>query len=321
MKTHINFPLQNILYYHIGGNAAHLLEIGSEKDISEALEYLAKNRIQKIIPIGLGANLLMNDTGFDGAILYFKNPHAQSITHDENGMITVFASHTLDDVIQYSFAKSMKGLEWAGGLPSTVGASVRGNVGCFGSEIKDVCVSAEVFDLQNPQAGKKTFSNHELQFAYRTSFIKQHRNLLISSCTLQFQSTDEEGIKKAKDVYLGNINYRKTHHPVEYPSCGSVFKNIVKKEEVEKITKVWSDIQSLVEQKWHHKVAMGYVINRLGFIGLQIGQAQVSEKHSNYIINKGGAKFTDVYSIIQKIQQRFYKTFGFPPELEVEIIQ
>ncbi len=320
MTIQQNVSLSEVLFYKIGGSAKVLLIIENQDDLIQAFEYIEKNHIQKIMPIGLGSNLLMSDSGFDGAVLWFSKPTELLIKSSSDGLITSFASHLLDDVIQYSFQNQLQGLEWAGGLPSTIGAAIRGNVGCFGSEIKDFCVSAEVFEFQNGKVQQKKFTPANLQFSYRNSIIKQQKNLIVSSVQFQLYPADESGIEKAKEVYTSNIEYRKTHHPVEYPSCGSVFKNIVKKDEVEKIVSVWPDTQKNVSQRWHGKVAIGYIIDRLGFTGMQVGGAQVSEKHSNYIINKGGAKFDDVFSIILQIKEKFFQTFGFEPEQEVEIV-
>ena len=107
---------------------------------------------------------------------------------------------------------------------------------------------------------------------------------------------------------------------MNFPSCGSVFKNIVGKEKVEKVIAVWPDIKEKVNTKWYGKVSMAYVIGRLGFSGFRIGNAQLSEKHNNYISNLGNAKADDVKKIISVISEQFNTTFGFLPELEVEII-
>jgi UDP-N-acetylmuramate dehydrogenase len=127
-------------------------------------------------------------------------------------------------------------------------------------------------------------------------------------------------LSKAKEEYSSHIDYRKKNHPMEYPSCGSVFKNITKKEEVEKMLDTWEDMSELVRNKWYDKASMGYVIRRLGFAGFRVGGAKVSEKHANYIVNIDNAKFNDVYGIIEKIKEKFSKTFDFSPELEVEVV-
>lgn len=319
MEVYNNFLLKDILFYKIGGMAKVVLKVENKEDLMQAFDYIQKNNVEKVMPIGLGSNLLMSDKEFDGAVLWFAKPQTSLIKHTPDGLITSFSSHLLDDVIQYSFEYNLVGLEWAGGLPSTVGGAIRGNIGCFGTEIKDIFYKAEVLDLSD--RSYKEFLLSDCEFIYRNSIFKRNKNLIIVSGQFQLQKATEEELQKAREVYKSNVEYRNKNHPVEYPSCGSVFKNIVKKEEVEKIVSQWQDIQNLVKNKWHNKVAMGYVINRLGFSGFQIGGAQVSGKHANYIVNVGGARLDDVIAIIHKIQETFLETFSFPPELEVEIVR
>ena len=320
MQIHVNFPLSEILHYKIGGNGAYVLEISSRKDLLEALAYVRAHNIQKVLPVGIGSNLLVSDSGYEGAVLWFNVKGAGGIEKKENGKIEVFAACLLDDVIQFSFSNQLIGLEWAGGLPSTMGGAVRGNVGAFGSEIKNIVDSADVVDILDPTYALQRKNKEELGFSYRNSVIKQQKNLIVASCLLQFKEATSEEIERAREVYLANIEYRKTHHDLDYPSCGSVFKNIVEKEKVERVLQKWPDITEQVESMWHGKVAMGYVNKRLGFSGFTVGGAQVSEKHGNYIINKKNASFVDVMTIIGAIQHRVQQEFGFTPEPEVEIV-
>ncbi len=318
MEIFHNFPLAKALFYTIGGTATYVLSIQSQVDLLDALAFVKKENITRILPVGLGSNLLVSDNTFDGAVLWFHTQKPSII--QEGTTLKVFASATLDQLIQYTFQSRLVGLEWAGGLPSTVGAAVRGNVGCFGKEIKDSVVSVDVIDLSDPSFAVKKLTKEDMQFTYRTSTVKENPSLLVVSATFQLQEASEAQLNEAKDIYAQNIAYRKEHHPVEYPSCGSVFKNIIVKEHVEKILAIWPDAKELVAGKWHNKVAMGYVINRLGLTGKRQGNAQISEKHANYIVNLGGASFDDVYTLIQEIQQKVEDTFGFSPEPEVQIV-
>lgn len=318
MEIYHNFPLAKVLFYTIGGTAKYVLSVQSEADLTAAFAFIKKEGITRILPVGLGSNLLVSDSEFDGAVLWF---HTDTPTYTRQGTtIKTFAATTLDQLIQYSFDNGLVGLEWAGGLPSTIGAAVRGNVGCFGKEMKNIVSAVDVIDLTDPSYTLKTLTNQDMHFSYRTSMVKHHPSLVVVSATLQLQEGSEEELRVAKEVYAKNIAYRKEHHPVEYPSCGSVFKNIIEKENVEKVLAVWPDAKTLVADKWHNKVAMGYLINRLGLTGKRQGSAQISEKHSNYIVNLGGASFTDVYTLIQEIKKKVEETFGFSPEPEVQII-
>lgn len=318
MNIQKNVPLSEITYYKIGGNAEFLLEIETEKDILEAFEFVQKNNIKNILCLGLGANILINDA-FNGVVLWFKG-EKKLISKTDNGLIRVFAGVVLDDLIQHAFNNNLVGLEWAGGLPSTVGAAVRGNVGAFGGEIKDSVVSVEYFERTPQGFQKKEVTPADCNFSYRKSIFKNNKNVIIVSVVFRLTSGSSQEVEKAHQEYYSHIEYRNTHHPMMYPSCGSVFKNIRDKNEVESVLSKWPDIKDQVEQKWHGKVSMGYVIKRLRFSGFQVGGAQVSETHANYIVNKDNAKFNDVVSITEKIKERFFQEFGFYPEVEVEVV-
>lgn len=320
MTIYNNFPLKEILYYKIGGRAKVVLKIESREDLAEALEFINKSKAKRILAVGLGSNLLVADSFFDGAVLWFAQPASSTLKINNDGLVEVFASETLDKLINFSFDNNLVGLEWAGGLPSTIGGSIRGNVGAFGGEIKDNLAKVKIFEINNGSLAQKDFSNSDLKFSYRSSLIKERKNLIISTAFFKLNPATKKEVEEARKKYLYYINYRNQKHPTNFPSCGSVFKNIREKEKVEKIISVWSDIQEQVKNNWYGKVSFGYITNRLGFSGFKIGNAEVSEKHANYIVNIGGAKFEDVLSIIEKIKDKFYEVFGFLPEIEVEIV-
>lgn len=320
MNILADFPLSEILYYKIGGRAKIILEIHNREDLLRALEFVEKNKPSRVLPIGLGANLLLNDQPFDGIVLWFSKGESSEIKLTNDGLIEVFSSVLLDDIIQFGFSNTLIGLEWAGGLPSTVGGAVRGNVGAFGGEIKETLYKAETFEFDGSQYRRKELLNGDFHFGYRNSVIKQNKNIIISNCYFDLQHATFEEVSKAREVYESHIEYRNKHHVTDYPTCGSVFKNIQEKEHVEKILAVWPDIYEQVKNKWYGKVSMGYIIRRLGFSGFQIGGAQVSEKHANYIMNTDNTSFQDVVTIIEKIKEKFHESFGFYPEPEVEIV-
>lgn len=319
MTVFENFPLKDILYYKIGGRARFVLKIQNREDLLEALEFVKKNNVKKTLLVGLGANLLVSDDFFDGAVLHFSKPNKSSIRQLENGLVEVFASETLENVVQFCFKNNLRGLEWAGGLPSTVGAGIRGNVGAFGSEIKDSVYRVETIDINTGVI--KVFDNKDLKFSYRNSFIKENKNLIVSTVYFKLEKTDEKGLEEAKKIYKENIDYRNTNHPMDFASCGSVFKNIVEKEKVEKIISKWPDIKKIAATKWYGKISMGYIIDKLGFSNFTAGGAKVSEKQANFIVNFNNAKFDDVIAIIAKIKEKFFQAFSFYPELEVEIVK
>jgi UDP-N-acetylmuramate dehydrogenase len=238
----------------------------------------------------------------------------------ENNIVESFAGEYLDSLIQFGFEHGLTSFEWAGGLPGTVGAAVRGNVGAFGGEIKDSFVKAHCIQLfENGDYEEVTLDKEEMEFSYRSSKVKAE-HLIVVSAQFQLSSASQEELLNAKELYYANITYRQEKHPLDYPNCGSVFKNISKKEEVERILESWPDIKESIDGKWHGKISMGYVIDRLGFKGLREGNAQVSEKHQNFIVNLGGATASDVKKIITQVEEEMQESFGITPEVEIEIV-
>ncbi len=215
----------------------------------------------------------------------------------------------------------MTGLEWAGGLPGTVGAAIRGNVGAFGGEVEDVIKEVVVAEITNSKIVLKTLRRFELKFGYRSSLVKKRRNLVVVSVQFRLTPADSKGVQSARQEYLNNFEYRKRRHPLEFPNCGSVFKNISDPEEVKKILEIYPDLEEKIKRDWHGKVSMGYLIKRLEFAEFRVGNAQISPKHCNFIVNLGGATQKDVLTIIRTIQGKFREAFGFTPEVEVEIVQ
>lgn len=197
--------LSEILWYKIGGWTKYLLTCESRADITEAVNFLEKEKPNKLFICGLGSNLIFSDEYFDGAVIRIVSntnrhsglPRISSVEinerdaglgqHDveirDENMITAFAGTILDDVITFAFAHGLTGLEWAGGLPGTVGAGVRGNVGAYGGEIKDRLVSAEVIDYSGEAPILKTLTNEELQFVYRGSLVKTSKKMVVVSAT------------------------------------------------------------------------------------------------------------------------------------------
>jgi len=319
MQVSNDFELKQILWYKIGGKAKYLLECSSKDDILEAIAFIKEHKIQRVFVCGQGSNLIFTDDYFDGVVIHITKPEHRSF-QIESDQITSFAGEVLGDLVAYSLDNNLIGLEWAGGLPGTVGAGVRGNVGAYGGEIKDSLQSAEVLDYSGDEPVLRVLTNEELQFVYRGSVIKTHKKMIVISATFTVTKSDDDHVAEARAIYEKNIASRQHNHPLEYPNCGSVFKNLRKPEQIAKVLEVYPDLREQVEKKWYGKVAVASLIERLGLKGHRVGDAQVSEKHALFIINLGHATAKDVLQVISDIQHTFQDTFGFHLELEVEIV-
>lgn len=321
MKVIKEAVLKDILWYRIGGTAKYFIECSSEQDVVEAFAFIKKEKISKYFVVGLGSNLLFTDEYYDGAVIQIGSNNPSKIQLFDKNTVEAYAGETLDSVIQFAFENNLSGLEWAGGLPGTVGAAVRGNVGAFGSEIDKVFSGARILDIHDPRSKIKNLNRRDIKFGYRMSTVKKNPNMIVLSAKFNLKKVDNAKLGLARQTYFANIEYRKNKHPLDYPSTGSAFKNVSEVENVKKVLNVFPDMEQDIRIKWHGKVSMGYLIKRLDMSGLQIGNAQISNKHSNFIVNLGGASFQDVMSIITKIKDTFQKVFGFIPEEEVEIVQ
>lgn len=320
MRRIKNALLKDVLWYKIGGTTRFLLECSSKEDILEALEFVEKEKIEKHFVVGLGSNLLFTDEYYDGAVIRIVSKEKGNIIV-KNDTIEAFAGEVLDAVIQVAFNNNLVGLEWAGGLPGTVGAAIRGNVGAFGGEVSHSFAGAEIAEVKKNKLNVYKANRRDVKFSYRASTVKKSKNLLVLSARFNLHRVDDSKLGYAKTTYFANTEYRINKHPLGYPSTGSAFKNITDPKHVEKVLAVFPDLENEIKIKWHGKVSMGYLIKRLDLAGFQVGRAQISNKHSNFIVNLGGARFNDVLSIIQKIQDTCETTFGFTPEPEVEIVQ
>lgn len=316
--------MSEYLWYEIGGIARYLLVCNSREDIIEAFEFIKKEKIGKYFVVGLGTNLLFTDELFDGAVVSIRidtNVYSEHIRMVGKDVVEAYAGVTLDSVIQFSFENNLIGLEWAGGLPGTIGAAIRGNVGAFGGEIKDVFYKAEVLDVSGNKSEVKVLNKRDIRFTYRSSTVKKNPKMVVLSAQFKLDAVDSARVTRAKTTYLSNIAYRTQKHPLDYPSTGSAFKNISDPAETSSVLEAFPDLADTIRIKWHGKVSMGYLIKRLDLSGLKVGGAEISNKHSNFIVNMGGARFNDVLTIIKTVQEACLEAFGFTPEPEVEIVE
>lgn len=326
MKIYSDFELDDILWYKIGGRAKYLIDVENKQDIEEAFDFLRKQKklpdgkeVKKIFFLGLGSNIIFTDEYFDGAVIRFV-PGKEPIRLIRENVIEVDAGAVLGDVVEFALNNNLLGLEWAGGLPGDVGAAIRGNVGAFGGEIKDVVKDAEVFEVVSGRPKFKNLKKFELKFSYRNSVVKK-KKLGVTSAQFRLKPSTNSEVLRARQTFLHNIEYRKIRHPLEFPNCGSVFKNISDPDHVKKIIEIFPDLEEKIKRDWYGKVAMGYLIKRLDLSEYRVGGAMISPKHCNFIVNLGDARATDVLSIIKVIQEKFLETFDFVPEVEVEIVE
>lgn len=309
MKIIKNKKLAPLTNFKIGGKADFFCQIENLEDLFRISEWIKKNNLRYFI-FGGGTNLLVNN--FQGIIL---KPKFKFIEKIDKGILKVGSGVLVSELLDYVIDLGYKGLEWAGGLPGTVGGAVEGGVGCFGGEFKNLVLEVEAVNLKNSEY--KIFNKEECEFEYRNSFFRKNREWLIISTTLNFETGyDKEELKKIANE---KIEYRKEKHPLEYPNAGSVFKNYP-------FVKAPKFVQSLALEKNKVKIdpfpviPIAFLISELGLKGKRIGDAQISEKHANFIINLGKATFEDVYQLIDFTKKTLEDNFQIEPELEIQIV-
>ncbi|MGN0477255.1 MAG: UDP-N-acetylmuramate dehydrogenase [Ruminococcus sp.] len=276
-------PMKNHTTFKVGGNAQVFVTVNSKEKLSALMKYINAESLDYFI-LGKGSNLLVSDSGIKGVVISLSGEFTDIKTKDGN-KIFVGAGASLMKLCRFAQENSLSGLEFAYGIPGSVGGAVFMNAGAYGGEMKDCLVSA---DYITPQGECGTFKKDELQLGYRTSVFK-NKNYIITGCTLSLKEENKDIIKEKMDDLLGR---RKSKQPLEYPSAGSTFKR-------------------------PEGAFAGTLIESCGLKGYTIGGACVSEKHAGFIINKGDATFEDIDSLIKEVQKKVKEETGYFLETEV----
>lgn len=274
MKDHTTF--------RIGGPADYFITATNIEQLSSILKLCKEYEIPFML-LGNGSNLLVDDKGLRMAVIRLAGEFKE-ITHNKN-TVTCGAGATLARLCTYSMQNSLKGLEFAFGIPGTVGGAVFMNAGAYGGEMKDVLTSVTHL---TPEGEIVTVSADTLDLGYRHSIYKNN-GCIILSADFKLEAGEKDEIKALMDDIM---NRRVTKQPLEYPSAGSVFKR-------------------------PEGAFAGALIEQCGLKGLTVGGAQVSTKHSGFIINIGGATCSDVCNLVEKIQQIVKDETGFTLEREI----
>ena len=313
IKIQENVPLAPLTTFKIGGPARFFVEVSAEEALSEALRYAKDNNL-KIFILGGGSNILISDDGFDGLVVRFKsgNPKAKPLVTQRLSLgVECWSGDNLSSVVNFCRDNSLAGLEWAVGIPGSVGGAIRGNVGAYGGEIKDCVESVKVLDLAG-DSDCRVFENGSCQFSYRNSAFKQNPNLIVLSCILKLEKGDKNEIEaKMKEV----IGKRTQKIPTDF-SPGSFFQNptVTDKNLIARFEK---DMEVSCRD---NKLPAGWLIDEVGLRGKKIGGAMVSDKHANFVINIGGAKAQDVVMLASFIKMKVRDELGVQMKEEIQYV-
>jgi len=284
-KVKYDEPMKKHTTLKVGGNADCLVLPESIEDVKSVLLYAKENSIPVTV-IGNGSKLLVKDGGIRGIVIKFGSKFSNVEINGEN--ITVFAGMTLPRLALIAKDNSLSGLEFASGIPGNIGGAVYMNAGAYGSEMSNVVLDVTYID---ENLDVQTISNEECKFEYRKSIFRKTKNVILST-TLKLNKGNKDEIES---LMKQNQESRKSKQPLEYPNAGSTFKR----------------------PEGHF---VGKLIDDLGLKGYTIGGAQISTKHSGFIVNTGEATAKDVLDLIDYIKERVLEANNVKLEEEIIIL-
>ncbi len=278
----LNEPLAKYTTFKIGGPADIYVEPMNIDELLNLLRYLSEKEISFIV-LGNGSNVLISDDGFRGAVINLEAGF--NFVKKKEGCVVAGAGVKLAKFVDFCIENGFRGVEMLAGIPGTLGGAIIMNAGAYSGEISDYLVDVEV--IRNLKLVR--LKKEECGFGYRTSNLV---NDIVLQARFKFPSGDVEEMKKIRHEILLKRN---KSQPVNFPNAGSIFKNPP------------GDYA-------------GRLIEEVGLKGVCIGDAQISEKHANFIVNKGNAKAMDVLELIKLAQAKVYEKFGIKLELEIKLI-
>ncbi|MBR3640724.1 MAG: UDP-N-acetylmuramate dehydrogenase [Oscillibacter sp.] len=281
-------PMRRRTSFRIGG-AARRLALPRSCEQAVLLFHIARECLARPLVIGRGSNLLVTDAPLDRLVV--ETSRMDRIDLDApRAVLTAEAGATLARLAEFAAQHALTGLEFAHGIPGSVGGAVFMNAGAYGGEIRQVLTRAVVLF---PEEGVKTLANEELDLSYRHSLFSDRPDAVLLRAEFALRAGDETAIRETmRDL----MSRRRASQPLEYPSAGSTFKR----------------------PEGHYA---GALIEASGLKGFRVGDAQVSEKHAGFVVNAGEATFADVTELIRQIQMRVLRDSGVTLTPEVRIIE
>jgi len=298
-----NINLASLTTFQVGGPADYFYEAKSSEEVIEAVKEVKGNG-WPIFVLGGGSNVLVGDEGFRGAVIKIKNDELKI----SDLKIICGAGVLLSKLVAESLKIGAIGLEWAIGIPGTIGGAIVGNSGAYGHSIAENVKKIESLDLMT--LTKKVYDSSDCQFQYRESIFKKNSEIVLS-VILELQKNDGQNSSELIKKYLEQRNNKIP----SYPSAGSVFKNIEVKNLPAEILKTIPP-----EVIKGGKLAAGYLIEQCGSKGYKINGAEISNQHANFIINTGSAKANDVAQLMQLCQKSVKEKFEIELEPEIRLI-
>ncbi|MEM1252421.1 MAG: UDP-N-acetylmuramate dehydrogenase [Cyanobacteria bacterium P01_H01_bin.21] len=280
------FSLADLTTFKVGGPAEWFAAPRSVDELQTCVQWANAEGLA-ITRLGAGSNLLISDRGLPGLVICTR--YLRQLEFDESGQVTAAAGVPMAPLAWKVAKRGWKGLVWTVGIPGTVGGAVVMNAGAHGSDTQAILVNTEVL---NPDGSLEILTPDQLQFKYRTSVLQTDPRI-VTKATFQLQPGYDPQVVRAETSV--DLEQRRTTQPYHLPSCGSVFRNPKPK-------------------------SAGWLIEQSGLKGFKIGQAQVAERHANFILNCGGATATDIFKLIRHIQDIVDAQWSLQLRPEVQIL-
>ena len=284
-KVLINEKISNYTTYRVGGKVRAICFPNTEDDLITLVKLLKERKVKYFV-LGNGSNVLFSDNLYDGIIIKLDN--FNKIVINDN-IIEVEAGYPLVKLSNDAMRNSLVGLEFASGIPGTVGGAIFMNAGAYGEDMSKIVKKVRILNSEGEivELGKE-----EMEFSYRTSILQSHLDHVCLSAVLELEHGKKEEIE---EIMQKRRETRKSTQPLNYPSAGSVFRN-------------------------PEGMYAGKLIEDMGLKGYTIGRAMVSEKHANFIINTGNAKASDIKRIIDYIKQKALVKYNIKLRVEQRLI-
>ena len=299
-------PLAKYTTFKIGGQAKYFFIAQDNEDLVRAVTFARKLKIPSYI-LGGASNVLVSDQGFNGLLIINQG---KDILFKKDNKVVADAGVNLMTLVNKTIDAGLTGLEWAAGIPGTVGGAIRGNAGAYRGQMSDNLIGVEVM------RGSKQFilDKKNCGFGYRDSVFK-HNNDVIISAEFALQKGDKVALQnKIKQI----LAERKAKQPLEYPSAGCVFQNvIINSTNEDKVKQIGNLPKEYLERK---KIPTAWLIEQLDLKGKTIGGAQISDKHANFIVNLGKATANDVIQLISLVKMKVRNTYGIELMEEIEYV-
>lgn len=307
-----NEPLARHTNFRIGGPADFFAVVETRAEAVQTIKILQAARALYFI-LGGGSNVLASDRGYRGVVVQLAlrkiEIKGEAVRAEAGTPTALLARATVE--------AGLVGLEWAIGLPGTIGGAVRGNAGCYGGEMKDSVASVDVLVLRNGELAEENWSAEKSDFSYRESaFKKIDPAPVVLAINFQLKKGEAEAGRRRQVEILGE---RRQKQPLENSSAGCIFKNVELTGE-ENLTRLKKDVDIPPEFLAKKRIPAGWLIEQVGLKGFAIGGARISDKHGNFTLNAGKATADEVVELISLIKTRVRAAYGIELMEEIQYL-